>query len=380
MHPARQPHGLADVAERGARRRCGCGRRASAVLRQGHRADTPRASGAVKPAGQPGQAEPRRDQAAQRVADEELALGRGRPGAAPPRAPGPARSSRPRSTPGSRPEASGGVSSPPSRAQEDVGDRALADLAAAVEEQPLVDPRRQRRPRPVVARRARWSSPAATGRPGRAARSASRDGPDRGPGARAARSRHRRPPRRGRASGAPAAARRRPRAASAAVDRRAGRTAPRAPRRVRSSRARCVGEPPTKPAVAPAEGLDQRQAVGKGSAKRAFHSASSYSESAVESATTPPPTFSTAAPSAMERQRADRHVEGRPPVRRRPADRAAIGVARPGLELADDLHRPQLRRAGHRAAGKERREDPRQRPRPGRSRPTTRDTIWCTVA
>ena len=81
----------------------------------------------------------------------------------------------------------------------------------------------------------------------------------------------------------------------------------------------------------------------------------------VESATTPPPTFSTASPSGIERQRADRHVERRPPVRRRPADRPAIGLARPGLELADDLHRPELRRPGHRAAGKERREDPRQR-------------------
>ena len=50
-------------------------------------------------------------------------------------------------------------------------------------------------------------------------------------------------------------------------------------------------------AVAPPEGLDQRQVGGKGSANRAFHSASSYSDSAVESATTPPPTFSTAAPS-----------------------------------------------------------------------------------
>ena len=46
----------------------------------------------------------------------------------------------------------------------------------------------------------------------------------------------------------------------------------------------------------PAEGLDQLQVGRKGAANRAFHRASSYSASAVESATMPPPTFSTAAP------------------------------------------------------------------------------------
>lgn len=43
--------------------------------------------------------------------------------------------------------------------------------------------------------------------------------------------------------------------------------------------------------------LDQPEIVWNGAAKRAFHNASSYSDRAVESATTPPPTFNTAVPS-----------------------------------------------------------------------------------
>ena len=59
----------------------------------------------------------------------------------------------------------------------------------------------------------------------------------------------------------------------------------------------------------------------------------------------------------LQHQRPYRDIERRIAVRRKTADRAAIRAARRGFESRDDLHRPDLGRAGDRAAGEDRRED-----------------------
>ncbi len=60
---------------------------------------------------------------------------------------------------------------------------------------------------------------------------------------------------------------------------------------------------------------------------------------------------------ALDRDGADRDVEAGRAVRREMADGAAIQAARALLQFADDLHRADLRRAGDRAAGKQRAHD-----------------------
>src|SRR5690606_10868670 len=85
-----------------------------------------------------------------------------------------------------------------------------------------------------------------------------------------------------------------------ASDRSEGRINPRlvageAERDGASAKAGPVLPFPDQPGPVPAEGFDELQPR---LAKRAFHNASSYSPSAVESCTTPPPTFRTASPSS----------------------------------------------------------------------------------
>src|SRR3546814_5415480 len=54
-----------------------------------------------------------------------------------------------------------------------------------------------------------------------------------------------------------------------------------------------------------------------------------------------------------DRERPDRDAEAGVPVRADRPDRTSIDAARRGFDLADDLHRPDLRRPGDGAAGKE---------------------------
>ena len=82
----------------------------------------------------------------------------------------------------------------------------------------------------------------------------------------------------------------------------------------------------------------------------------------------PPPTpYSASPPAAVDRDRADGHVEPALATGGKPSDAAGINAARIGLQLADDLHGADLRCAGDRGRGKRRLHDFDQRGRsPGR--------------
>ena len=60
------------------------------------------------------------------------------------------------------------------------------------------------------------------------------------------------------------------------------------------------------------------------------------------------------------------------------ADRAAVGAALDRLELVDDLHRADLRRARQRARGQRRAQRVHRASRPSRSVPDTDETMCIT--
>ena len=86
----------------------------------------------------------------------------------------------------------------------------------------------------------------------------------------------------------------------------------------------------------------------------ALASVSSYSSCGSLSATMPPPAVKWTVRPAHD-HRADRDVQRHRAVEADVADRPGVDAARRRLQLVDDLHRPDLRRPGDRAAGKRRR-------------------------
>ena len=289
VHPARQAHRPADVA--GAE--LGAGVAAVGMHREAPRggsgADTPRAPRRCQAVHQP-----RRQKPPQRVADEEPPLARGRRAASTASRQRPSASSAARSTPGSSPADEGRRHQPVPPLEEDRGDRPVPDLAALVQEHRLVHPLRQRRPRRVVHRAARVVFTPSQGS-SEASRSPATRTRHSAFACRQRRRLHRRPavePHR-----QPHPQRPGPRHRGERPLHR--RSVERDPERGRAARQpREMPRQPHEPRLRlPAEGLDQPQVGGSGAAKRAFHRASSYSAAAVESATIPPPTFSTASPS-----------------------------------------------------------------------------------
>ena len=85
-------------------------------------------------------------------------------------------------------------------------------------------------------------------------------------------------------------------------------------------------------------------------------------------------------PPRAHHDRADDDAEVHHAVEAEVADRAGVDAARLVLEVVDDLHRAQLRRAGHRAAGEAGPGAARRRCGRPASLPSTVEISWCTVA
>ena len=288
VHPAREAHRLARRCRGRARRRCGCGRDASWAPRGKGLArihPAPRALSSLH--------QPRRHQPAQRVADEEPPPPQVGRAAAPPPGTPLAPAAPPAAPRAAAPRRSGGVTSPSPRSR-----KTLVIVPSATS--------------PRSFRNTASSTPA-----GSAARAASCSGrrvdftpshgspeASRAPATTTVQTAFAAPERRRRHRHRPVQRQRQPHPQRLAPRDRRQRPLHRRPvdrdpeRRRRRRQPRQMRRQPHEPRPRlPAEGLDQPQVGGSGAAKRAFHRASSYSAAAVESATTPPPTFSTASPS-----------------------------------------------------------------------------------